>query len=67
MGHALADRRVGGAREEDVDPGLRGCVVRRDAKAAALVLLEVEVSEERVRVDEARAVVRADLEGAPWR
>ena len=61
--HALAHRRIGGAREEDVRPGLRRCVVRRHAKAAAFVLLEVEVSEERVRVDEARAMVRTNLEG----
>ena len=64
VGDALADRRVGGAREEDVDPGLSRDVVRGDAQAAPLVLLEVEIPEERVRVDRARAVIGADLEGA---
>jgi len=64
MGDALSDGRVGGAGEEDVDLGLSWNEVRRDAQAAPLVLLEVEIPEEGVRVDGTRPVVGTDLERA---
>jgi hypothetical protein len=63
VAHTLTDGRVGRTGEQHVRPGFAGGEVRGDAQAPTLVLLEVEVPEERVGGDQTRAVVRTDLEG----